>query len=219
MVTYLGSLVQLCCGEGGTLQTNIAGMCGKCSQCFRLWDHPGFAPAHSSMCFPGPHCSGCRVLCRTLSKAGPGFCALPRSKLLGFRFSGMPQGHRLGGACVLCPSPVRAAQVTRCLASCDLSPPLSLLLGFLGVQLVHLLRWAMCLFWGADLWLGPSRHMSTIQNPKKSWLAMKPACSLVEDASLGLRLPPSSSGCPSLPVSSWGWAGLQLASSAQSFVL
>ena len=117
VVTYLGSLVQLCCGEGGTLQTNIAGVCGKCSQCFRLWDHPGFAPAHSSVCFPGPHCSGCRVLCRTLSKAGPGFCALPRSKLLGFRFSGMPQGHRLGWACVLCPSPVQAAQVTRCLAS------------------------------------------------------------------------------------------------------
>ena len=33
VVTYLGSLVQLCCGEGGTLQTNITGMCGECSQC------------------------------------------------------------------------------------------------------------------------------------------------------------------------------------------
>ena len=41
------------------------------------------------------------------------------------------------------------------------------------------------LFWGADLWLRPSQWMSTIQNPKNSWLAMKPACSLVEDASLG----------------------------------
>ena len=46
-----------------------------------------------------------------LSKAGPAFCALPRSKLLRFRFSG------LGWACVLCPSQVQAAQVTRCLAS------------------------------------------------------------------------------------------------------
>ena len=55
---------------------------------------------------------------------------------------------------------------------CDLSPPLSLLLDFLGVQLVHLLR-----------------RMLTIQNPKKSWLATKPACGLVDNASLGLRLP------------------------------
>ena len=34
---------------------------------------------------------------------------------------------------------------------CDLLPPLSLLLGFLGVQLVHLFRW-----------------MLTVQNPNKS---------------------------------------------------
>ena len=46
-------------------------------------DHTGFALAHSSMCFLGLHCSGCRVFCRALSKAGPGFFALPRSKLLG----------------------------------------------------------------------------------------------------------------------------------------
>ena len=57
---------------------------------------------------------------------------------------------------------------------CDLSPPLSLLLGFLDVQPAHLLRW-----------------MLTIQNPKKSWLAMKPACSLVDNISLGLQFPPS----------------------------
>jgi len=39
VVTYLGSLVQSCCGEGGILQTNITGMCGECSQCM---DHTGF---------------------------------------------------------------------------------------------------------------------------------------------------------------------------------
>ena len=43
MVTYLDSLIQLCCEKGGTLQTNIAGVCGECSQCM---DHSGFAPAH-----------------------------------------------------------------------------------------------------------------------------------------------------------------------------
>ena len=32
VVTYLGSLVQLCCGEEGTLQTDVTGMCGECSQ-------------------------------------------------------------------------------------------------------------------------------------------------------------------------------------------
>ena len=80
---------------------------------------------------------------------------------------------------------------------CNLLPPPSLPLGFLGVQLAHLLR-----------------RMSTVQNPKKSWLAMKPVCSLVDDASLGPRLPPSGSGCPYLPVSGGEWAGLQLASSA-----
>ena len=51
----------------------------------------------------------------------------------------------------------------------DLLPYLSLTLGFLGVQLACLLRW-----------------MSTVQYPKKSWLATKPAYSLVDDASLGL---------------------------------
>ena len=51
---------------------------------------------------------------------------------------------------------------------CDLLPPSSLWLGFLDVQQAHLLR-----------------QMLTVQNPKKSWLSMKPACSLVDGASLG----------------------------------
>ena len=80
---------------------------------------------------------------------------------------------------------------------CDLSPPPSLLLGFLGVHPVHLLRW-----------------MLTVQNLKKSYLAKTPACSLVDNVSLGLQLSPSGSGCLSLE----GY-GLQLASSVQSFVL
>ena len=85
---------------------------------------------------------------------------------------------------------------------CNLSPPPSLPLSFLGVQPAHLLR-----------------QMLTVQNPKKPWLAVKPACSLVDNASLGPQVPPSESGCPRLPVTGGGWAGLQPASSAQSFVL
>ena len=83
-----------------------------------------------------------------------------------------------------------------------LSPLPSLPLGFLGVQPAHLLR----LMW-------------TTQNPKKSWLEMKPACSLVDDASLGPQLSPSSLDCPHSPVSGRGWAGPHLATSALSLVL
>ena len=71
---------------------------------------------------------------------------------------------------------------------CNLSPPPSLLVGFLVVQLVHLLRW-----------------MLTVQNSKKSWLPMKSTCRcLADDATLGLRLPPSGSGCPRVPVTREG---------------
>ena len=114
MVIYLGSLVQLCYGEGGTLQANITRGCGECSQCL---GHTGFAPTHDTCAFlvytaQAPGCSA-----RELSKAGPGLHVLPRSKPLRFRYSGSPQRHRLGWACLLCPSQVRAAHVTRCLAS------------------------------------------------------------------------------------------------------
>ena len=73
------------------------------------------------------------------------------------------------------------------------SPPL----GYLGVKLAHLLR-----------------QMLTIQTPKKFSLAKKPAYSFINNVSLGLRLPPSGSGC----LSPEG-EGLQPALSVQSFVL
>ena len=165
----------MCCGEGGTLQTNITGMCGEFSQCL---GHTGFGPAHSVCAFqayiaPTPGCSA-----GELSKASPGLHALPRSKLLGFRFLGTPQRHRIGWVCVLCPSQVWAAQMTRCLASaffpggwCILSPPQSQPLGFLGVPQECHLRCAVCSLSGADLWLRPSWRMSTVQDPRKTWLA------------------------------------------------
>ena len=49
VVTFLGSLVQLCYGEGGTLQTYVTGMCGECSQCL---GRTGFAPTHGVSAFP-----------------------------------------------------------------------------------------------------------------------------------------------------------------------
>ena len=114
MDTFLGSLVQSCCGEGGTLQAGITGVCGECSQCL---GHSGFDPRSWRVCFPCLRCLGSRLLHREPSEAGPGLYALPKSKLLRFRYSGTPQRHRLNWACVLCPSQVHAAQVTRCLAS------------------------------------------------------------------------------------------------------
>ena len=83
----------------------------------------------------------------------------------------------------------------RCLASAIAATYRLLPLGYLGVQPAHLLR-----------------QMLTVQNPKKPWLAVKPACSLVDNASLGLQLPPSGSGCLSLEGD-----GLQPAISVQSF--
>ena len=62
------SLDQLSSEEGGTLQTNTAGMCGKCSDCM---DHIGFAPAQGSVFSLGLHCLGSRVLCKGTVPSGP----------------------------------------------------------------------------------------------------------------------------------------------------
>ena len=74
-------------------------------------------PHSQHVCFPCLHCLGSRLLCQELSEASPGLYALPRSKPLRFRYSGSPQRCRLSWARVLYPSQIRAAQVTRCLAS------------------------------------------------------------------------------------------------------
>ena len=85
MVTYLGSLVQSCCGEGGTLQTNITGVCGECSQCFV---HTEFAPTHGVCAFPVYTAQALGSSSGELSEAGPGLHTLPKSKPLRFRFLG-----------------------------------------------------------------------------------------------------------------------------------
>ena len=151
MVSGLGSLVQLCCREGGTLQTNITGMCGEYSQCL---GHTEFAPLTSCV-FSQSTLLRLQV---ALQGAGPGFHALARSKPLRFSFLGPPQRCRLGWACILCPSQVQAAQATSCLASalssggkCVLSLPQSPPLGLLGGSGCTHLQCTLCLFWGADL--------------------------------------------------------------------
>ena len=115
MVTYLGSLVQSCCGGEGRSTANKCHWCvwGVCAVSQPCW----VCPRSRRVCFPGLHCLGFRLLCWELSEAGPGLCARPSSKLLRFRFSSTPQRCRLSWACVLCPSQARAAQATRNLAS------------------------------------------------------------------------------------------------------
>ena len=156
---FLGLLVQLCCGEGGTLKTNITGVCGECSQCF---GHTGFVPAHGVCAFPVYPVQALGCSARNCLRQALGCVHFPGLSHSG---SGSRVLHKgtVGWACVLCPSQVRAAQVTRCLASAlfphglyVLSPPRSQQLGFLGAQWVRRLMCAMCLFWGADLWLQPS---------------------------------------------------------------
>ena len=174
MVTYLGSLVQLCCVEGGTLQTNTTGVCGECVQCM---DYTDFAPAHGACAFPVytaqvPGCSEAE-----LSKAAPVLHSLPMCRLLRFRFSGTPQRHRLSWTCVLCPSQVQTAQATRCLVSalcqvcvvCLITSPVPAT-QFPGCA-ARALSQVCCVSPLGNLRLRPSWQMSTVQDPRKTWLA------------------------------------------------
>ena len=106
MVTYLGSLVQLCCGEGGTMQTNIIGMCLECSQCL---GHTGFTPAHGVCAFPVFTAQAPGSSAGVLSKAGLGFVHFPDlscsgsgswvfhkgTELVGDAFCALPRSEQL----------------------------------------------------------------------------------------------------------------------------
>ena len=107
------------------------------------------------MHFPGLNrsCSGSRVLDKGTDSVGPAFCAFPRSEQL--RQPGVLQANSpqvLGRGVHLITSPVPAAW-------------------FPGWQQVCASQLCHVSLLGADLWLWPSWWMSTIQNPKKSWLA------------------------------------------------
>ena len=111
-------------------------------------------PCSRHVCFHILHFSGSRLLCRELSEVGPGLRVLPRSKQLRFMFSGTPQRCRLGWACILCPSQVQAAQVTRCLVS-TVTPRLGVCLITFSIPAA---QFSVCTmgtlsFWAADLWL------------------------------------------------------------------
>ena len=144
---FLVSLVQSHCGEGGTRQTNNTGVCSQCLS------HTGPAPAHGACALPAHIAQALGSSARNhlrpalgslhlpgLSHSGSGARVVLRgADFLGLRFVLFP-GLRSSGD-----------QVFGEHSCCELLSPPSLLLGFLGVQPVHLLRW-----------------MLTVQNPKKS---------------------------------------------------
>ena len=109
MVTYLGSLVQLCCGQGGTKTADRP---------WRVWGAlavpgPHCACPAQGACFAGLRCSGSRLLRRGLSAAGRVACP-PRSRPLRFRSSGTPQRRGVGPAFVPFQGP--GSSGTRCVA-------------------------------------------------------------------------------------------------------
>ena len=132
---FLGSLVQLRCGEGGTLQTNN----GMCSQCL---SHTGPAPAHGACALPAHTAQA--LGCSTGNRPRP---ALGCMHLLGLSHSGsgtrvvLRGADSVGPAFVPFPGPSSSGdEVFGERRRCDLSPPLSLPLSFLGVQPAHLLK-------------------------------------------------------------------------------
>ena len=159
MVTYLGSPVQSCCGEGGTLQISLVCV-GSAPSAWATLSVPFLMACVLSQStllrlqvtlqgnclkwalgcvhFSGLSCSGLgsRALRKGIHLVGLVLCALPRSEQL--RRPGVWRAH--------------SPQVERGI----LSPPPSHQLGFLGAQHECWLRCALCLLWGADLWLRPS---------------------------------------------------------------
>ena len=156
MVSCLGSLVQSCCGGG-------RGTADKYH--WRVWGAlPVFRPhwlcpcsvrvcytAHTPGCSPGSRpCAACgsrvRVRHKSADSVGPAFCAFP----------------------------AQAAQGTRSLRSAFSSAAARLLPSPSQPRFPGAPTWcALCLFWGADLWLRPSQRMSTCQPSRISgslWL-------------------------------------------------
>ena len=89
MVSCLGSLVQLCCGEGGALQTNVTGVWGAPTVFLPHWVLPRSRVCAFPVCTAqAPGCpigvgptlqcgSSFRVLHKNADSVGPVFCAFP----------------------------------------------------------------------------------------------------------------------------------------------
>ena len=146
MDPFLGSLVQSRCGEEGTLQTNNTGVFLQCLS------HAGSAPAHGACVLPvhTAQALGCSAKNRPMPAMGCMHLPGPSRSGSGTRVV-LRGADSVGPAFVPFSGPSSSGDEVfgeRC--RCDLSPPLSLPLGFMGVQPAHLLR-----------------QMLTVQMPKK----------------------------------------------------
>ena len=126
MATYLGSLVQLCCGEGGTLKINTASTRGERSQWMGLT---------VGLTQPRQHVLPRSIVLRLQGalQDPDGLCILCPSQA---------QAIQVTGCLVSALSQV---------GHVSYAPPCSWPLGFPGAPHRHSLRCAMCLLWGADL--------------------------------------------------------------------
>ena len=111
---------------------------------------PWVCPTHGTGAFPvyTAQAPGCPA--GELSKVGPGLRALPRSKLLRFRFSGPPHGHRLGWA-AFCALP----------SSEQLRRPAA--------------WWVHCPRWALRLNHLPGSHPPVSLPPVRGWAGLQPA--------------------------------------------
>ena len=129
-----------------------------------------------------PNSKWCVLLGSTLLRlqgALQGLCpkwALSFVHFPGLNCSGSHKGTDLVGLWVLCFSQVQEAQMTGCLASTlsqvgHVSVP-GQAAWFPSALWEHHLKYAVYLLWGADLRLQPFWWMSTIQDLRKTWLAI-----------------------------------------------
>ena len=109
-------------------------------------------PCSRCVCFPSLHYSGSTLLCRNCLKQALHYVHFP------------DLSHSVSGSWVLHKGTDSVGP-----AFCVL--PTSEQLRRPGAQCARHLRCAVCLLWGADLWLRSSWQMSTVQDPRKTWLA------------------------------------------------
>ena len=117
MVIYLGLFVQLHCGEGRTLQTNITGIILQTNITCSVWATLGLPVFRA--CVPS-WSTLFRLQVALLGNCLRWALGCPHFPDLYHSGSGsrvLPQRHRLSWACVLCPSQVPAAQATMCLVN------------------------------------------------------------------------------------------------------
>ena len=153
MAACLGSLVQLCCGERGNLQTNTTGMLGSVCSAWTMLGLP-LPMAECTFCVHTAQAPGCSV--RELSQVGPAFYVLPRCKPL--RFLGALQGDRPRWAVCFVPFPGPRSSGDCMLGECAVPGGWCILFTsqvppswFLRCTTRAHPRCAVCLLWGADL--------------------------------------------------------------------